>query len=225
MENNQAPKKSGKGPVVATIGVVVLLALIIFISLRAYNTLSEANKSKSLIGVNNSTTEAAPPEQPTQAPPQEEPAETEPAPMLSPDITFYDLEGNSHSLSELRGKPVVINFWASWCPPCKHEMPFFDSVYNELGEDINFVMLNMTDGKEETLETASKFIANNSYAFPVYYDTDQSGMITYQVSSLPTTYFINSEGYLVTGAIGAIDEETLRLGIDMTLESDAKANE
>ena len=129
------------------------------------------------------------------------------------DFTASDVDGNPVQFSTLIGKPIVLNFWASWCPPCKDEMPAFNKVYEELGEDITFVMVNMVDGQRETVKKGKDFIEKNEFTFPVYYDTEQNAAITYSVTSLPTTYFIDKDGYIVTYAPGGIDEETLRLGI------------
>lgn len=134
---------------------------------------------------------------------------------LAPDFTVYDIDGAPYKLSDFRGKPVVLNFWASWCGPCKMEMPDFNAAYGELGEQIHFLMVNMTDGSQETLESASSFIAETGYTFPVYYDTGYKAAIAYSVYSLPTTYFIDAEGHAVAQATGAIDAETLQRGIDM----------
>ena len=157
---------------------------------------------------------------PTEIPGEEstEPADThptDPPASIAPDFTMLDMEGNEVTLASFFGKPIVLNFWASWCGPCKMEMPDFNEKYQELGEDIQFLMVNMTDGDRETVEIASEFVAGQGYSFPVFYDTAQHAAMVYGVYSLPTTFFIDAEGYPVAYAAGAIDSDALQQGIDM----------
>lgn len=134
---------------------------------------------------------------------------------LAPDFTVFDIDGNEVHLSDYLGKPVVLNFWASWCGPCKMEIPDFEEKYLETGENIQFLLINLTDGSRETIETASGYIKSEGYTLPVFYDTKSDAANIYQVYSIPTTYFIDSEGYLIAQAVGAIDGETLQKGMDM----------
>ncbi|MBQ8004394.1 MAG: TlpA family protein disulfide reductase [Oscillospiraceae bacterium] len=135
----------------------------------------------------------------------------------APDFEVVDGNGNKVSLSSFFGKPVVLNFWASWCPPCKAEMPDFEEAYKEFGSSVNFVMINSTGGRE-TLDTAKAFLKDTGYTFPVYFDTQYSAAMAYGVNSLPMTFFIDKDGNLVTYANSMIDAVTLRRGIDMIAE-------
>ena len=145
------------------------------------------------------------------------PQETQPAENAAPDFTFYDLEGNAHTLSEYAGKPVILNFWASWCGPCKSEMPDIEGAYKTYGADIHFIMVNLTDGVSETVETASGYISGQGYTFPVYYDLDLAGAEAYKVTGIPVTYFIDANGNIVAYATGMMSASRLQNGIDMIL--------
>jgi thiol-disulfide isomerase/thioredoxin len=160
-----------------------------------------------------------------QPPDQSQPATDEtqkdthdqPQDFSAPDFTVVDLSGREHKLSEFVGKPIVLNFWASWCGPCRSEMPDFQKAYETYGDRIHFVMVNLTDGSSETVKTATDFIASAGYTFPVYYDTLSDAAMTYGVNAVPVTYFIDSSGQLIAYGQGALDAATLQSGIDMIL--------
>ena len=133
------------------------------------------------------------------------------------ELTVYDIDGNVHSLSDFRGKPVILNFWATWCGYCKMEMPDFQEKYEQYGEDIHFLMINVTDGVQETVEKASAFLAEQGFTFPVYYDTDMMAGQHFNISGLPVTYLLDAEGGLVAWQQGMVTADTLQKGIDMLL--------
>ena len=139
--------------------------------------------------------------------------------VAAPDFTVYDASGNPVKLSDYFGKPIVLNFWASWCGPCQMEMPDFQEKYEALNGQVQFLMINMTDGSRETVTSASEFIKDQGYTFPVFYDTETDAAAAYRANSLPTTYFIDANGYVIARATGAISGDTLQRGIDMITEA------
>ncbi len=132
----------------------------------------------------------------------------------APNFTVYNEKGEPVQLSDYLGKPVVLNFWASWCYYCKEEMPDFDAAYKS-NPEIQFLMINVTDGSHETMATARAFIESKGYSFPVVYDTTLEAANAYGASGLPMTVFIDREGNYVAYASGMLDAETLEYGLSM----------
>ena len=94
-------------------------------------------------------------------------------------------------------------------------MPDFEEAYKERGDEIQFLMENLTDGYQETMESATEYIQEQGFTFPVFYDTESNAANTYATYSIPMTFFIDSEGYMVARATGALDSATLKKGLDM----------
>jgi len=137
---------------------------------------------------------------------------------LAPGFTVFNAAGEEVALSDLRGKPVVVNFWATWCGYCVEEMPLFQAAYEKYGDQIHFMMIDVTDGTQETKEKAEAFLADTGYTFPVYFDLQMNASTVYKVNSMPVTYFIGAQGEAVAWKPGAITEEVLQQGIDLLLE-------
>lgn len=139
--------------------------------------------------------------------------------VIAPDFTVLNDDGEEVRLSDFAGKPVVINIWATWCGPCRSELPAFEQMYEVYGEDIEFLMVNATDGAQETVEGVKAFIEESGYDFPVYYDTEFSASMAYGASSIPLTVFVLADGTLAGGYRGAITEEVLEESIQIVLEA------
>lgn len=125
------------------------------------------------------------------------------------DFIVYDSEMNEVKLSDFFGKPIVINFWASWCGPCKSELPAFDAIYEKYGDEVVFMMINLTDGQRDTVSSIKEFVSDNGYSFPVYYDIEYDASNTYGVRSIPQTVLINADGSLYDIRVGAMSEVVL----------------
>ncbi len=140
-----------------------------------------------------------------------------PAVAYAPDFAVMDKDGNLVKLSDFLGKPIVLNFWATWCPPCKAELPDFDEAATAYGEDVVFLMVNLTDGSRDTVTSVKEFVSTNGYTFPVYFDTQYSAASAYQVFSIPTTYLINTEGVIVGSKVGMMSAAELEGWIQILL--------
>ena len=124
--------------------------------------------------------------------------------------TVYDPQNQKVTLQVLLGKPIVINYWATWCGYCVEEMPTFEKVYQEEKDNVVFMMINATDGVSETVEKAQKFIEEKGFQFPVYYDINGEVGYQYGIYSLPTTIFIHKDGTIEIGYKGMLPENVLR---------------
>ena len=134
--------------------------------------------------------------------------ETE-SPYLAPDFTVYDRDGNKVDLSDFRGKPIVVNIWASGCNPCRSEMPDFEEAYQKYGDEVEFLMVNYIGFFGETVESASAYVETQGYTFPIYFDSDHDMAYTYGINSIPFTMFINSDFELYTYLVGSTSFETI----------------
>ena len=139
--------------------------------------------------------------------PDENNASAEPRPAT--DFTVENEAGEKVRLSELQGRPVIVNFWATWCPPCRSELPLFDSYGKQYGDKITFLMVDLADGVQETKQTVHDFMEENGYTFDVHYDTSGEAVRAYQIRGIPMTIAVDAEGNLVSEQIGALSEDVL----------------
>ena len=141
-----------------------------------------------------------------------------PTPIPAPDFTVIDGEGKDVHLSDFVGKPIVLNYWASWCGPCQSEMPAFEAKAKELDGEVVFLMVNAIGVRGETVDTAKAFIEQKGYTFPVYYDVYGEATYAYGIYSYPTTFFIHADGTVAGYASGAMSEEFLQQCIEIIAE-------
>jgi thiol-disulfide isomerase/thioredoxin len=139
-----------------------------------------------------------------------------PAPMagfLAPDFELITLNGDTVTLSELQGKVVLVNFWASWCPPCRSEMPAMERIYTEYGPD-DFVILAVNNTRQDNPSDAERFVSEKELTFPILFDTDGWVSSKYQVHSLPTSFFVDRKGTVSEIVIGGMSEALLRTRVE-----------
>lgn len=149
---------------------------------------------------------------------QTESGESRPQTLQAPDFQVQDTAGNTVSFRDFVGdKPIVINFWSSGCSPCRSEMPDFEKVYREMGDQVQFMMVDAIGVFGETVSSGKAFVEEQGYTFPVFFDTAQNAIGVYGIQAFPTTLFIDREGNIVTAAQSMLSEEILRKGIGMIL--------
>lgn len=153
-----------------------------------------------------------------QAPEPELLAPVEEAQNLAPNFSFFNWDGEEIQLSDFFGTPIVLNFWATWCPSCVVEMPYFETLYQEMGEEIQIIKVNLLDGQRETRARVEAFLEENGYTFPSYFDTTGAASRAYGVSFIPVTFFIDAYGVLQASITGPADSSSLAQGVDLILQ-------
>lgn len=141
---------------------------------------------------------------------------------MAPNFTAYDDAGNPVSLKDMRGKPAVVNFFASWCGPCKMEMPYFDEFYHQYGDQVTFMMVNLCAFGNDTKENGKKMVADGGWTFPVYFDTDGDAALKYAIRSMPTTIFVSPDGELKGRHTGVISRSDLEATIQAMIAEAAQ---
>jgi peroxiredoxin len=138
--------------------------------------------------------------------------------FLAPDFALETADGETIRLSELRGRPVVMNVWASWCPPCREEMPALERVYQAYQQQ-GAVVLGVNSTIQDQRQDALAFTAGQGLTFPILFDADGEVTKLYGVRALPTTYFIDAQGVIqevIAG--GPMSEALLRIRVEQLLE-------
>lgn len=130
------------------------------------------------------------------------------------DFTLYDQYGNKHSLSEYKGKTIFLNFWATWCPPCREEMPYIDELYKEYNENKDDVVIlgvsTPNVGREGSTEHVKNFLEKEKYSFPVVFDEKSPMVFEYGINAFPSTFIIDKEGYIANYIPGAMSKKTMK---------------
>lgn len=174
---------------------LILLAVAAIIGLVLAQSIDDNREQKAALG---------------QSSHEEEPREAVEKPAIgyaAPSFKLTGLDGKTYELKKMRGKPVVLNFWASWCGPCRDEAPAFDKLNRLYGDRVQIVAVNLT--ATDSAQSAKKFAQDYGFAFPVVLDTDGKVAADYGIRPIPTTVFVDSRGIIANGTLGALDWQRL----------------
>lgn len=134
------------------------------------------------------------------------------------DFILYDQYGKEHKLSDYKGKTVFLNFWATWCPPCKGEMPHIEELYNEYNKNGDEVIIlgvaSPEIGSEGSKEDIIEFLNKEGYTFPVVFDNNGNLLYQYGINAFPSTFIIDKNGKIDKYIPGAMDKDTMKYLID-----------
>ncbi len=140
--------------------------------------------------------------------------------FAAPDFTLSLLDGGKISLSELRGKVVLVNFWTSWCPPCRKEMPAIESVYRSY-KDVGLVVIGLNLTAQDSKQDAALFAQEVGVTFPIALDLDNSVGNLYRVTALPTSFFVDRKGMIRSVIVGGpMSEAVIRSKVEELLRED-----
>ena len=155
--------------------------------------------------------------------PAPEPEDSERPDIPAPDFTLQDQYGNTHTLSDYKGKTVFLNFWATWCPPCRAEMPEIQEIYEEYGENASDVIIlgiaGPDYGQEGSAEDIADFLNENGYTYPVVMDEGGLNAYLYGISAYPTTFMIDKDGNVYGYVTGQIPRAIMQDIIEQTMNS------
>lgn len=151
---------------------------------------------------------------------------------LAPDFTVVDQNGKTHTLSDYKGKVVFLNFWATWCPPCKQELPHIEEIYQEYGKnEKEVIVLGITNPTskqypysqdQKTKEEIKQFVEDNGLTYPTLFDETGEIFAQYGIQAFPTTFMINKEGEIYGYITGALTKDNMKGIIQQTIENKRK---
>ena len=129
---------------------------------------------------------------------------------MAPDFTLTTLDGKKVQLSDLKGKKIIVNFWATWCPPCKAEMPHMQNYYEDFAkeENVEILAVNLTSG--DKVESVQNFVEDYGLTFPIPMDVEGKVGETYQAITIPTSYMIDTKGRIQNKIVGPMDENMMK---------------
>lgn len=190
---------------------IILILVILTLAYYGYNNLNSTSNLSNSNTPNNTSSDGTSEPQDSDKSDSSDNADD----SKVPDFKVYDINNNPVNLSEFENQAIVINFWASWCPPCREEMDYFQEAYEAYSEKgVKFFMINSTDGERETVETASEYFKENDYTMDMYFDLDFDASQSYGVRSLPMTFFVKKDGTLANYHLGSLDKDSLFANID-----------
>ena len=192
--------------------LITITAVCIILVVVSVYTLNNYNKSKSKINAENTVNDKTTTTKPNSNTTNNNTNNTiEIKPNViktkAPDFKLKDLSGKELSLSDLKGKKVFLNFWATWCRPCIQEMPEIQKLYEET-KDSDLVIVAVEIG--EPLSTVKSFIETNKFGFKVLLDSDQSVAHKYNITGIPTSYFIDVDGNIISKNVGPLDIDQMK---------------
>ena len=199
---------NGTGNKRGVIIAAIALALVLIGAGAAYVVLSGQRTSASSSSATSSASSSAS----ADAPASSAGANKVAPQLVDYDATVYTADGEAKKLSEIaNGKPLVINFWATWCPYCVDEFPDYKTLLSEYGNSVSFAFVDAPGSKGETIQKAQEWLAQNGYEeFPAYYDNDLEASSNFGARSLPTTVVVAANGEIQGASAGAIDLQRMR---------------
>lgn len=188
--------------------IIIWTVAIILVAIAVYTTYQYNNNQTATLTPPAATGTQNPTNTGNQSDAEEAPVES----IDALDFTLEDMNGNKVSLSDFKGKTIFLNFWASWCGPCKYEMPFIEQLYQETKDsDLVIVTVNL----EEPKSTVSKFLTDNKYTFPVLLDSEVEVASQYGVSGIPLSLLIDKDFKIVSAHEGQMNSyEMLKEFVD-----------
>ena len=206
---NKLEKVKAHMGTIKRIGGYVLIISGMFMALNGYQGMYRANNAPGIINSNSSNGSVV--EDNTS---NGETEQQDASAIKAIDFTLYDQYGNEHKLSDYEGKTVFLNFWATWCPPCRREMPHIEDLYKEYGENKEDVVIlgvaSPSYGNEGDEAYITDFLEEEGYTFPVVFDIGGQLLYQYGINAFPTTFIINPEGYITTYVPGAMSKQTMK---------------